>query len=103
MKETTICNQLRKGGPWEGRLGECPKGRDSGEAQRCEAIPHRQSAAESNLRADEQEPHRRSIRHDELAQHSEVVWFTRGGKCGGCAGKHHALTWGMVAKRTWRA
>ena len=47
-------------------------------------------------------------RHDELAptvakamaakQHSEVVWFTRGSKCGGCAGEHRALTWGTGTK-----
>jgi hypothetical protein len=78
--------------------------------------------ARRNLRANGQEPHRAErsetaspaglpagrarrrpatpIRHDELAQHSEVVWFTRGGKCGGCAGKHRALTWGIWRERS---
>jgi len=40
-------------------------------------------------------PPSRRLWRDE--QHSEVVWFTRGGKCGGCAGKHRALTWGDLA------
>ena len=59
-----------------------------------EGRPTRGRKARRKLRADGQEPHRRPTRHDELAQHSEVVWFTRGGKCGGCAEKHRALTWG---------
>jgi len=46
------------------------------------------------LRADEQEPHRRPTRSDELAQHSEIEWFARGGKCGGCAAEQRVLTWG---------
>ncbi len=42
--------------------------------------------ARRNLRADEQEPHKRPTRRDELARHSEVQRFSRGGKWGGCAG-----------------
>ena len=38
---------------------------------KCEATPHRRSAAESKPRADEQEPNRRPTRRDELAQHSD--------------------------------
>ena len=53
--------------------------------------------ARQNLQADEQESHRRPIRWDELAQHSEVHRFSRGGKCGGCAGKQRVLTWGDPA------
>ena len=36
----------------------------------------------------------RPMRRDELAQHSEVTWFARRGKCGGCAGKQRVLTRG---------
>ena len=36
----------------------------------------------------------RPTQGDELAQHSEVRRFSRGGKCGGRAGKQRALTWG---------
>jgi hypothetical protein len=55
------------------------------------------------LRADGQEPNRRPTWRDELAQHSEIVWYARGGKFGGSAAEQRAITWGMVAKRTWRA
>jgi hypothetical protein len=64
---------------------------------------HGASATRANLRADGQEPHKRPIRHDELAQHSEVVRCARGGRCGGSAAEQRALTWGMGAKRTWTA
>jgi len=45
-------------------------------------------------RADEQEPHTRPMRWGELAQHSEAHWFSRRGKCGGCAAEGCVLTWG---------
>ena len=51
----------------EGRLGECPKDRESGNPQKCEAIPHGRSTAESKPRADGQEPHRRPTRRDKLS------------------------------------
>ena len=38
----------------------------------------------------------------ELAKHNEIVWYARGGKCGGSAVEQRAITWGMVAQRTWR-
>ena len=44
----------------------------------------------------------RPMRSDELAQHSEVTWFARGGKCGSPeenAGKQRVLTWGDPAGR----
>lgn len=53
------------------------------------------------LGADEQKPHRRPTRDDELAQHSEVTWFARGGKCGGCPAKRRVLTWGDPSRETW--
>jgi hypothetical protein len=78
--------------------------------------------ARQNSRADEQEPDRAErsetasppglpggrargrpampTRWEELAQHSEVLRFSRGGKCGGCARKQRVLTWGMGAQRT---
>lgn len=54
------------------------------------------------LRADGQELHRRPTRRDELAQHNEIVWYARGGKCSGSAAEQRVITWGMVAQRTWR-
>ena len=47
-----------------------------------------------NLRADGQEADRRLTRRDELAQHSEVLWFSRGGKSEGGAGEQRVLSWG---------
>ena len=52
------------------------------------------------LRTDEQKPNRRPTRRDELAQHSEIVWYARGGKFGGSAVEQRVITWGMGAKRT---
>jgi len=49
------------------------------------------------LRADEQEPHRRPIQRVEVAQHTEDVWYARGGKCGGSAAEQRALTWGDLS------
>ena len=61
------------------------------------------------LRADGQEPHRAGAkrrqpaseamqatptRRDELAQHSEIAWYARRGKCGGSAVEQRVLTWG---------
>ena len=43
----------------------------------------------------------RPTRCGELAQHSEAVGFSRGGKCGGRAGKQRVLTWGDPARATW--
>jgi hypothetical protein len=64
--------------------------------------PFRGRKARRKPRAYGEEPHRRPTRRDELAQHSEIVWYARGGKCGGSAVEQRAITWGMVAKRTWR-
>jgi hypothetical protein len=47
-----------------------------------------------NRWADGQKPHTRPTGTGELAQHSEAVWFSPGGKCGGRAGKQRVLTWG---------
>jgi len=57
-----------------------------------------------NRWADGQKSHRRPTWGGELAQHSEAHWFVHGGsagggsalggKCGGRAGKQHALIWG---------
>jgi hypothetical protein len=38
-------------------------------------------------------------RSDELAQHSEIVWYARGGKSGGSAVEQRAITWGTGAQR----
>ena len=74
--------------------------------------------AESNPRADGQEPNRAGtkwrqpasvamqatpIRRVEGAQHSEDVWYARGGKFGGSAEEQRAITWGTGAQRRWRA
>ena len=100
MKETTTRGQARKGDrPREGRLWGC-HGRASG-STRCEATPHGRSTAQSNPRADGQEPNRRPIRRVEGAQHSEDVWYARGGKFGGSPVEQRAITWGMGAQRTW--
>jgi len=70
MREITTRGQLRKGNrPGEGRLWE------SGEPMNKNRIE-------------------RPTRLDELAQHSEVIRFCRGGKCGCCAVKQRVLTWG---------
>ena len=61
---------------------------------KCEATPHGRSLAESNSRADGQEPDRRPTRRVEGAQHSEDVWYARGGKSGGSAKEQRAITWG---------
>ena len=69
MKLITTRGQLRKGNqPGEGRLWE------SSEPMNKNRI--------------------RPTRADELAPHSEVERFKRGGKCGGCAVKQRVLTWG---------
>ncbi len=44
----------------------------------------------------------RPTRPGELAQHSEAGRSTRGGKCGGRAGKQRVLTWGDPAWATGR-
>ena len=44
----------------------------------------------------------RPTRCDELAQHSEVEGTSRGGKCGGRAGKQRVLTWGDPTGAIWR-
>ena len=44
----------------------------------------------------------RPMRPDELAPHSEVTGTSRGGKCGGRAGKQRVLTWGDPARATGR-
>jgi len=62
MREITTRGQLREGNrPEEGRLWE------TGEPMNKNRID-------------------RPTRPDELAPHSEVIRFRRGGKCGGCAG-----------------
>ena len=35
----------------------------------------------------------------ELAQHTEIVWYARGGKCGGSAAEQRAITWGDLVRR----
>ena len=52
------------------------------------------------LRADGQEPHRRPTWRDEVAQHTEIAWYARGGKCGGSAAEQRALTWGDLHRET---
>jgi hypothetical protein len=62
-----------------------------------------------NLRADEQESDRAGAkrrqpaseatratptRSVEVAQHTEGVWYARGGKSGGSAEEQRAITWG---------
>jgi hypothetical protein len=42
----------------------------------------------------------RPPRCDELAQHSEVGRFSRGGRCGGRAGTQRVLTWGDPVRAT---
>ena len=70
MREITTRGQLRKGNrPGEGRLWE------SGGLMNKNRIE-------------------RPTRWDELAPHSEVIRFRRGGKCGGHAVKQRVLTWG---------
>ena len=68
-----------------------------------EATPHGRSAAQSKPRADGQELDRRPTRRFEVAQHTEDDWYACGGKSGGSAVEQRAITWGMVAQRTWRA
>ena len=48
-------------------------------------------------RANEQEPHRRPVGPGELAQHSEAVRFSPGGKWGGCVAEDCVLTWGDLS------
>ena len=48
-------------------------------------------------RANEQEPHRRPVGPGELAQHSEAVRFSPGGKWGGCVVEDCVLTWGDLS------
>jgi hypothetical protein len=50
------------------------------------------------LRADGQELHRRPTRRDELAQHNEIVWYARGGKCSGSAAEQRVITWGDLTR-----
>lgn len=38
---------------------------------------------------------------DELAQHNEILWFTRHGKWCSCTAKVHVLSWGDLPK--WRS
>ena len=38
-------------------------------------------------------------RRDELAQHSEIVWYARGSKSGGSAVEQRAITWPDFALR----
>ena len=52
------------------------------------------------LRTDEQKPNRRPTRRDELAQHSEIVWYARGGKFGGSAVEQRVITWGDLFRET---
>ena len=47
-----------------------------------------------NPRADGEEPNRRPTRRVEGAQHTEDVWYARGGKFGGSAEEQRAITWG---------
>jgi hypothetical protein len=66
-------------------------------------VTDRARKARRNLRADEQELHRRPARWEELARHSEFHGFSRGGKYDGCAGKQRVLTWGDRNLTTQRA
>jgi len=52
-----------------------------------------------NPRANEQELHRRPPRRDELAPHSEITWFAKGGKCSSCEGEHRVLSRPVYALR----
>ena len=64
--------------------------------------PPRGRKARRKPRADEQELNRRPTWRVEVAQHTEGDWYACGGKSGGSAVEHRAITWGMVAQRTWR-
>ena len=69
-EETTTRSQLAKGDRrGEGRLWESGEPMDKNRIER-------------------------PTRADELAPHSEVIRFRRGGKCGGHAVKQRVLTWG---------